>query len=106
VRLDGLPRARLLGFEVPVAHTGRARLLGLAFLDRDQAGEGLLIPECRAIHTFGMRFPLDVLFLAEDATVIDLRRELPPRRFAACARASAVLELPSPLREQPSRDNL
>jgi uncharacterized membrane protein (UPF0127 family) len=97
VRFDGLPRTRLLGFDVPVAEARRARLLGLALLDRERAGEGLLIPRCRAVHTFGMRFALDLIFLAEDGTVLELRRAVPPRRLAYCRRAHAVLELPAPL---------
>jgi uncharacterized membrane protein (UPF0127 family) len=106
VRFDGLPRTSLLGFEVPVAETPRSRLLGLALLDRDRAGEGLLIPRCRAVHTFGMRFALDLVFLAEDGTVAALRRAVPPRRLASCRRASAVLELPAPLHPARSGDIL
>ena len=86
----------MLGFEVPVAVSRRARLLGLARLDPDGAGEGLLIPRCRAVHTFGMRFELDVLFLDDAGRVISLKRSVPPARVARCATASAVLELPAP----------
>jgi uncharacterized protein len=90
-----MPSATVLGFNVPVATTRRARLLGLAFLDRVEAGEGLLIPRCRSVHTFGMRFALDLVFLAE-GRVVDLRRQVPPRRVIRCGTADAVLELPSP----------
>jgi len=78
-----------------VATTPLSRLLGLALLSRERAESGLLIPRCRSIHTFGMRFPLDVLFLDAEGRVIDLRRALPPRRFIRCANAMAALELPS-----------
>src|SRR5829696_8257603 len=61
-RFEGAPAARVCGVEVPVA-VGRTRLLGLARLDRAEAGAGLLIPRCAAVHTFGMRFELDVVFL-------------------------------------------
>ncbi len=86
----------MLGFEVPVAATRRTRLLGLAHLDAGRAPQGLLIPRCRGVHTFGMRFALDLIFLDEEGRVVDLRRDLPPRRLARCRRASAVLELPAP----------
>ncbi len=62
-RLQGLPRARAFGREVAVAVGPRARLLGLAGLDREQAGAGLLIPRCSSVHTFWMRFELDLVFL-------------------------------------------
>src|SRR5262245_52399763 len=55
-RFRGLERTELLGLEVPVATSRRSRLLGLALLRRERAGPGLLIPRCRSVHTFGMRF--------------------------------------------------
>jgi uncharacterized protein len=93
-----MPRATVLGRNLPVASTRRARLLGLAFLDRAEAGEGLLIPRCRSVHTFGMRFALDLIFLAADGRVVEVRREVPPRRLARCQAADSVLELPAPAR--------
>jgi uncharacterized protein len=94
-RLRGLRTASVLGREVPVAHGLPARLLGLALLSRERAGPGLLIPRCSAIHSFGMRFRLDVVFL--DADLKPLRRVcgLAPCRLAGCRGAAAVLEVPS-----------
>jgi uncharacterized membrane protein (UPF0127 family) len=95
-RFRGLEPAKPLGFEVPVATSTRSRLLGLALLGRERAGAGLLIPRCSSVHTFGMRFPIDVLFLDADVRVIELRRAVPPCRLIRCPGAMAVLELPSP----------
>ena len=95
-RFAGLPTALLCGRRVPVAESLRSRLLGLALLDRERAGAGLLIPRCRAVHTFGMRFRLDVLFLDAHGRVVELRRAVPPRRRLRCAPAAAVLELAAP----------
>jgi uncharacterized membrane protein (UPF0127 family) len=95
-RFARLPRVMVLGIDVPVATTRRSRLLGLALLDRERAGQGLLIPRCRSVHTFGMRFPLDLLFLDAADRVIELRRAVPPNRLLRCVGAMAVLELPSP----------
>lgn len=94
-RLRSLPRRVVAGHEVPVALGMRARLLGLALLDREVAGPGLLIPRCGAVHTFGMRFALDVYFLGRGGEILDLRRAVPPRRFVARRGAVAVLELPA-----------
>jgi uncharacterized protein len=95
-RLGRLPVAIVLSHEVRVARGARARILGLSHLDRAQAGAGLLIPHCSSIHTFGMRFPLDLVFLDTDLRPLSYRREVPPRRFAWDRRASAVLELAWP----------
>jgi uncharacterized protein len=95
-RFRPLERTRLLGFEVPVASTFPSRLLGLALLSRDRAGEGLLIPDCRSVHTFGMRFPLDLLFLDDGHWVVEIRRDVPPGEVCRCPTAEAVLEIPSP----------
>jgi uncharacterized protein len=96
LRFRPLERAELLGLEVPVATTSLSRLLGLALLGRRRAGPGLLLPRCRSVHTFGMRFRLDVHFLDESGRVIELRRGVAPGRVIRCAGAMAVLELPSP----------
>lgn len=104
-RLRDLPSATVLGREVRVASTRYARLLGLSHLDLDDAGTGLLIPRCRSVHTFGMRFALDLVFLDRDGRCCSVRQGVPPRRLAWDRRASAVLELPAnsefcrPLRE-------
>lgn len=94
-RLHRLPHADVLGRRVPVARGLRVRLLGLAGLDRDRAGVGLLIPRCSSVHTFGMRFPLDLVFLDRDFAAIEVRSAVGARRFVSCRGASAVLELPS-----------
>jgi uncharacterized membrane protein (UPF0127 family) len=95
-RFDALPEREVLWVRVPVATTRRSRLLGLALLDREEVGEGLLLPDCRTVHTFGMRFDLDVVFLDGLGKVVELRRSVGPGRLVRCADADSVLELPSP----------
>ena len=86
---------RVLGREVPVAAGLGVRLLGLSHLDRDEAGHGLVIPRCSSIHTFGMRFDLDLYWLDEAGEAIQAHPSLPPRRLANCRGAAAVLEIPA-----------
>ncbi len=93
-RLRRLPVATVLGREVRVATGYRARLIGLAWLDRSNAGHGLLIPRCASVHTFGMRFALDLYFLGEGERILDIRRAAPACRVVFHRGARAVLEIP------------
>lgn len=97
-RLSSLPTAEFFGREVPVATGPRARLLGLAYLDREEAGPGLLIPRCFSVHTFGMRFPIDIVFLDHRGLPLSVHRAVSSRCFVANRRADAVLELAQPAR--------
>jgi uncharacterized membrane protein (UPF0127 family) len=81
---------------VPVARGLRTRLRGLSRRSRADAGPGLLIPRCASVHTFGMRFPLDLFFLDGEGQVIAVRRRVPPRRVVWERGACAVWEVPSP----------
>lgn len=95
-RLRSLPRRHVLGLDVPVADDFRSRLLGLAGLSREQAGSGLLLPRCASVHTFGMRFELDLVFLDREGRPLAAFFGVPPRRLAWSRAAAAVLEIPSP----------
>lgn len=68
---------------------------GLSFRDRADAGPGLLIPRCSSVHTFGMRFELDLYFLDESGRVIAVKRRVPSRRIVWKRGACAVLEVPA-----------
>jgi uncharacterized protein len=94
-RFENLPRRTVCGREVPVATGLRARTLGLSHLDRADAPSGLLIPRCASVHTFGMRFALDIAFLDPEGKVLGERRMVPPRRFVSHRGAAAVLEFPA-----------
>ncbi len=93
-RFRNLPLADVASTRVPVAVDLRSRLLGLAWLRAGRAGEGLLIPRCRSIHTFGMRFAIDVVFLDSELRPLSVRSALGPARLARERAAAAVLELP------------
>ena len=101
VRLDEAPRQRRgsaqlrsASLRVPVAVTLPSRLLGLALLRPERAGAGLLLPRCRSVHTFGMRFALRVVFLDDELGPVSVRAAVPPRRIVREPRAAAVLEVP------------
>ncbi|MET0559077.1 MAG: DUF192 domain-containing protein [Solirubrobacterales bacterium] len=96
-RLDHLPRQRVLDREVALAIGLRARLLGLAWLRPEQVGTGLLIRRCASVHTFGMRFDLDVVFLDRCDQPLATHLAVPPRRLLGQRGAHSVLELPAGL---------
>ncbi|MPT25452.1 MAG: DUF192 domain-containing protein [Achromobacter sp.] len=54
---------------------------------------GILLMPCRAVHTFGMRYAIDVAFVSRQGRVLKLCRALPPRRIALCLGAVAVVEV-------------
>jgi uncharacterized protein len=51
-----------------------------------------LFPRCRSVHTFGMRFPIDVVFLDRWGWPVELRRAVKPQRIVSCRSAAAVIE--------------
>jgi uncharacterized membrane protein (UPF0127 family) len=78
-----------------VSATGNSfeRMRGLLGRSALKTGEGMLIKPCNAIHTLGMRYPIDAVFLGKDDRVLRIVRELKPLRTASCLRARGVLEL-------------
>src|SRR3954452_3426009 len=76
-----------------VARGFRARLLGLAF--RRSAPEALLISRCRSVHTCGMRFAIDVVFLDGEGRVLRVAERVRPWRVVSCRGARAVIEIPA-----------
>ena len=74
------------------AHTRAARLKGLAKLDAMPESTALHIPKCWSVHTFTMRFPLDLIWLDKAGTVVRVDRDVPPRRVKTCVKARSVVE--------------
>lgn len=103
----GAPRAAtlagLLEFDGPggvrgsirAARAGRFadRLRGLVARPLPEAGAGLWIEPCAAVHTFGVRGPIDLAFVSADMVVQRVDRAVPPRRVRVARGARAVLEL-------------
>jgi uncharacterized protein len=83
------------GRRVFVARSPASRLFGLALARTPPRGCALLIPRCRSVHTFGMRFALDVLFLDCDGRPTRLARSVPPGRILREPGAAAVVETPA-----------
>lgn len=71
------------------------RMKGLLGKRELVAGEGLLIQPAPSIHTFFMRFPIDVVFLSKSGEVMKVAANVGAWRMRSCRRAFAVLELPA-----------
>jgi uncharacterized membrane protein (UPF0127 family) len=86
-----------LATQMSVAGTHWSRFRGLMWTDAVNfpAGRGLWIVPCHGVHTFGMRFPIDVIYLDGDKIVVHIEKQLKPWRMAPVRLAAAsVLELP------------
>jgi uncharacterized membrane protein (UPF0127 family) len=74
------------------AFDSASRRRGLLQHDGLQQGSALVIAPTNAIHTFFMRFAIDVAFVSRDGRVLKVRSDLRPWRVAAAWRAFAVVE--------------
>jgi len=85
----------MLAERAGIASTSKERKTGLLKHDRLEPGDGLWITPCEGVHTAGMKFPIDVLFLTRKRKVVKIRAAMPRWRMALCLWAHSVLELPS-----------
>jgi hypothetical protein len=90
-------RSSYLATHLRVAETHWSRFRGLMLSDQSSFGDGhgLWIVPSHGVHTFGMRFPIDVVYLNSDKIVVYMKQDLKPWRVAAVRQqAASVLELP------------
>ena len=87
-------RSRLsVATTIETAFESADRKKGLLGRDGLAAGQALVIAPTNLVHTFAMRFPIDILFVARDGRVLKVRTAVPPRRIAGSWGAFAVVEL-------------
>lgn len=82
---------QVLHVRIAAGFMQRAR--GLLLRPPLRGNEALLIPGCASVHTFGMRYAIDVVFLDPVGRVLHVARSLRPWRIASQPGAAAVLEL-------------
>jgi uncharacterized membrane protein (UPF0127 family) len=86
-------RGRVVCERCAIADGPLTRLRGLLGRRELPGGEGLLLRPAPSIHTWGMRFPIDAVFLTSDLEVLHVRHSMPAWRMARHRGARAVLEL-------------
>jgi len=94
MRVTNVSRGVLLGDCIEIADTSAKRRTGLLKRESLNRGEGLWITPCEGVHTFCMKFPIDVVFLSKRHQVLKIRT-MPRHRISVCLRAYSVLELPA-----------
>lgn len=94
-KIFNITRREILADRVEVADRGARRSKGLLGRDGLGPGEGMWIVPCEAVHTFFMRFPIDLVYLGRDKRVRKVRNAVPPWRLSACLSAHSVIELAS-----------
>ncbi len=95
VRITNLTRQIEIADRIEVADRGRRRRKGLLGRSGLATGEGLWIVPCEAVHTFGMQFAIDLVYLDRRNRVVKTRSHVRPGRISACLSAHSVVELPS-----------
>ena len=95
IQVRNVTRQTVLAQAADVADTSAKRRTGLLRHERLEAGEGLWIVPCESVHTFFMKFPIDLVYLDKKRKVRKVRHAVPAWRMSACLAADSVLELPA-----------
>lgn len=95
MKIVNVTRETLLAASGVLAYSFWSRLRGLLFTDCLPAGRGLVIKPCSSIHTVGMAYSIDVLFVDHRHIVIRGLAALEPYRMARCPGSAYVIELPA-----------
>lgn len=91
MQFDGARGCRTL--ELMIADTLFERMRGLLAHAPPLPGQAIVLPSCRLIHTFGMRYPVDAVYLDRHGAVLKVTMALPPYRIDGHVCARDVLEM-------------
>ncbi len=95
LRITNCSRGTVLGTRVALADSWMSRLRGYLGRPQPRPGDGLLLSPCNSIHMWGVRFPLDVVFLTGAGEVVAVREGLEPNsRPVRVSGSRYVLEVP------------
>lgn len=96
MRLINTKNDRLLADRITVASKFLSRLRGLMGKPGLEKGEALIILPCKSVHTFFMRFDIDVVFLDRDCVVLHTIENMKPYRWSSfISKSYMVVEMPA-----------
>ncbi len=95
LRVANQTKGQVLADRADIANTSAKRRTGLLKHTGLEPGEGLWIAPCEGVHTFGMKFPIDVLFLNREKKILKALPDMVKGRIAFSLLAHSVLELPA-----------
>ena len=95
LRAANITRGTVLASALEIADTGATRNQGLLGRDGLAAGGGLWIVPCQSVHTFFMRFAIDLVYMDSKKRVRKVRSAVGPGRISLCLTAQSVIELPA-----------
>jgi uncharacterized membrane protein (UPF0127 family) len=93
MEMKNTAKGTVVADQILVANTFLKRLQGLLGKAPLTIGRGLVIRPCNSVHTFGMGYSIDVLFVDDRHRIIRIIAAMPPRRLAAALGSSYVVEL-------------
>jgi len=100
LRITNQTRNTVLGDLIDVADTSAKRRTGLLKHNGLKPGEGLWIVPCESVHTFFMKFPIDLVYLDRKNKVRKVRHAVKPWRMSICLTAHSIIELPAGAAQQ------
>lgn len=95
IRIVNLTRETELARRADVAETSAARSKGLLGRTELAPGSGIWIVPCESVHTFFMKFPIDLVYIDKRKRVKKVRSSVRPWRLSACLSARSIIELPA-----------
>lgn len=96
LRVVNETRHTVLGVRILMADSMLSRLRGFLFRKAPVMGEGILLTPCKGVHMYGMRFPLDVMFIDHAGRIMAIHEGLAPgRRTPMYSQSNYALELPA-----------
>lgn len=100
MRVVNRSNGQVLTTHAGIANTSELRRRGLLKHTELLPGDGLWIAPCEAVHSFGMKFAIDVLYLSKQKKVLKIRANMVKSRISLCLSAHSVLELPAGMADQ------
>lgn len=95
MRITNATRGQILAANARVADTFWRRLRGLLGTRQLAAGAGLVIRPCNSVHTVGMMYPIDVVFVDHQGAILRVIANLAACSAAVCRGSDYVIELPA-----------